>query len=83
MKAYIGWIVGDGTSIDIWKDVWLGTTISDRLQGVDWDFKANVSNTIEENNWNLPQSLQDFFTKLGIQLHDHSPISIVDVSCVM
>ncbi|KAF5190851.1 hypothetical protein FRX31_019568 [Thalictrum thalictroides] len=73
MKPYIGWIVGDGTNIDLWRDSWAGQAISDRVQ-FDWtDFRARLSDIITDGHWSIPSPLGNSFSNLGIQLDDVPP----------
>ncbi|KAF5201766.1 RNA-directed DNA polymerase (reverse transcriptase)-related family protein, partial [Thalictrum thalictroides] len=73
MKPYIGWIVGDGTSIDLWRDSWVGQAISDRVQ-FDWvGFRARLSDIITDGQWSIPAPLANIFSNLGIQLIDVPP----------
>lgn len=67
LKLYINtflintrWLLGDGTSIDFWKDRWLSQTIVDFLQipqHIQHSLKASIREFIDNGNWLVPQWL--------------------------
>ncbi|KAF6150994.1 hypothetical protein GIB67_016472 [Kingdonia uniflora] len=73
VRAHSGWVIGDGASIDLWRDHWCSL-----LSPKDWinddhipwnDLHAKVSSIIVEGRWFTPVNLQLLFQRLGVNIH--------------
>ncbi|KAL5716607.1 hypothetical protein ACHQM5_009747 [Ranunculus cassubicifolius] len=71
MNEFTTWQVGNGESLNIWRDPWTGcAAVADRLQGIQWqNLEAKVSSLIRNNQWHFPPQISVIFEKLGIDLH--------------
>ncbi|KAF5181268.1 hypothetical protein FRX31_029146, partial [Thalictrum thalictroides] len=70
MKPNVGWMIGDGQKIDIWRDAWAGEdSVQDKLQNLNWqNFKSKLCDVISNRNWDLPDSVHEIFHRVGIDL---------------
>ncbi|KAF5182221.1 hypothetical protein FRX31_028192, partial [Thalictrum thalictroides] len=77
MKGHLGWCVGDGKSIELWKDSWAGDeSVQDRIQNLNWkNYRANLCDVIDNGRWSFPQAVMEVFSRLGFDLSNVLPPS--------
>ncbi|KAF6174510.1 hypothetical protein GIB67_004704 [Kingdonia uniflora] len=73
VRAYSGWVIGDGASIDLWRDNWCSSlSLKDWINDdhIPWnDLHAKLSSIIVEGRWAIPGNLQLLFQRLGVDIH--------------
>ncbi|KAF6141228.1 hypothetical protein GIB67_024312 [Kingdonia uniflora] len=65
VRAHSGWVIGDGASIDLWRDNWCSSLfLKDWINDdhIPWnDLHAKLSSIIVEGRWAIPGNLQLLF----------------------
>ncbi|KAF6138646.1 hypothetical protein GIB67_032540 [Kingdonia uniflora] len=73
VRAHSGWVIGDGASIDLWRDNWCSSlTLKDWINDdhIPWkDLHAKLSSIIIEGRWAIPGNPQLSFQRLGLDIH--------------
>ncbi|KAF6176409.1 hypothetical protein GIB67_010857 [Kingdonia uniflora] len=73
VRAHSGWVIGDGASIDLWRDNWYSPiSLKDwnNDDRIPWnDLHAKVSSIIVEGRWVIPFNLQLLHHRLGVDIH--------------
>ncbi|KAF6159579.1 hypothetical protein GIB67_010001, partial [Kingdonia uniflora] len=71
--AHSGWVIGDGASIDLWRDNWCSSlSLKDWINDdhIPWnDLHAKLSSIIVQGRWTIPGNLQLLFQRLGVDIH--------------
>lgn len=65
------WVVGNGLSINFWKDNWLGQPIVDQLnipQDLHKDLHATVTDFTNGSKWTIPTLLANFCPEITDQI---------------
>ncbi|KAF6170253.1 hypothetical protein GIB67_035358 [Kingdonia uniflora] len=74
VRAYSGWVIGDGASIDLWRDSWCSPiSLKDWINNdfIPWkDLHAKVSCIIVEVRWSIPYNLHLVFHRLGVDIYN-------------
>ncbi|KAF6153090.1 hypothetical protein GIB67_034812 [Kingdonia uniflora] len=73
VRAHSGWVIGNGASIDLWRDNWCSSlSLKDWINDdhIPWnDLHAKLSSIIVEGRWAIPGNLQLLFQRLGVDIH--------------
>ncbi|KAF5185244.1 Ribonuclease h domain [Thalictrum thalictroides] len=76
IKDKVRWIVGDGKSVDLWRDNWLGESIQHRLH-LTTELKnctSKVSSIVHGQEWKIPPQLQRILEEAQLQVDNrHTP----------
>ncbi|KAF6168278.1 hypothetical protein GIB67_014513 [Kingdonia uniflora] len=68
-----GWVIGDGSCIDLWKDIWCSPiSLKDLINNdnIPWkNLHAKVSSIIVNGRWSLPHNLLLLFHRLGMDIN--------------
>ncbi|KAF6143723.1 hypothetical protein GIB67_030613 [Kingdonia uniflora] len=71
--ARSGWVIGDGASIDLWRDNGCSSlSLKDWINDdhIPWnDLHAKLSSIIVQGRWTIPGNLQLLFQRLGVDIH--------------
>ncbi|KAF6174720.1 hypothetical protein GIB67_008775 [Kingdonia uniflora] len=74
VRSESGWVIGDGSCIDIWRDIWCSLlSLKDLINNdnIPWqDLHAKVSSIIVEGRWSIPYNLLLIFYRLGVDINN-------------
>ncbi|KAF6163796.1 hypothetical protein GIB67_016136 [Kingdonia uniflora] len=69
-----GWVIGDGSCIDLWRDIWSSPiSLKDLINNdnIPWkNLHAKVSSIIVDGRWPLPHNLLLIFHRLGVDINN-------------
>ncbi|KAF6143229.1 hypothetical protein GIB67_039012 [Kingdonia uniflora] len=68
-----GWVIGDGSYIDLWREIWCSSiSLKDLISNdnIPWkNLHAKVSSIIVDGRWSLPYNLLLLFYGLGMDIN--------------
>ncbi|OVA06545.1 Ribonuclease H domain [Macleaya cordata] len=79
MKDHLGWIIGDGKSINLWSDTWCSTVPIADMIDLDSNIlhlKGKVSDLIVDGIWSIPLNVADILNSAGININSLPPPSM-------